>query len=436
MIETQFLVADRLLPAPELHAALGRLAASGWRAALAAARQAFLESAHVSQPFAAAAALLPGASGDDPRPPAAGDLLFRGDDLFYVITKPRGRATWRPPAAAAPAPPEAAINTPELEIGLISPTRSSASSRLADFAARVTEALRQGGGAAELAWRRPAIARLEALRGRGEWRPPRASLADFERAQVAVQPLARHLLERLQQEGFAREADLLATADPEPMRLTLAGLQGAQLIRRDWLIRCHLSRRPLLLLAAPAQQQSEAVMARQCPDCGLGFGDETLEAVIQAQPAASGETPPWPLLWLSEHLNRLGTLGLLWHREAPELAPWRIAAGEFAGRVWAWAVAAQPVEEDQARALDRLRRRFALERLGVIALAGLGAAARAWFAAAQPPAVVAESFAAAEPLLESTLGDAALRYAAARLRPLEDSAGFPLMATLRALYAR
>lgn len=424
MIETRFLVADHLVPATALHAALGRLAGRGWRAALLAARQAVLESAKVTQPFASAALLAAGET--EP----LGDMLFRGDELFYVITKPKGRTAWRP----ATAPPAAGSEKPELEIGLISPARVSTSSRLAEFGANLAEALRASGLEDELTWRRPAAARMESLRQAAEWEPARATLQEFERAEAAMEPVARQLLERLEREGFARVAALCAGAEAESASAALANLARAGLVRRDLLISCHLSGRPLLLLTSPEQKSNAAVQQRQCPDCGLGLGDETIEEV--AQPLiTTAQQHSWPLVWLSERLNRLGMLSLLWWRAPDEWSPLGVVAGEFAGQTWLWAISSQRVDEDEVRALDRLRRRFNFDRLGVIALGGFAPAARRSLEIARPPALLAGSWKDADEVLETSLREAALRYAALRLSPLESAAGFPILATLRVLYS-
>lgn len=439
MLEIKFLVADRLPAASDVQAALARLAGAGWRAALLSARMALLECASIRDRFAAAAALLPAA----PAPaPVAGDLLFRGDELFYVLTKPRGRHAWLPAAAQQAGLDNA--TPPEFEIGVISPHRPSLDSRLAAFGAAFTEALRLGGTAATFAWRAPAASRLEHWRAGGEWQSPRLSLTALDRVEATAQPSLRDLLEKIQRATFLRETDLMAETAPEQLRADLARLQALGLIASELLASCRVTARPLLRLETPQQQQREEVRRMQCPDCGASLSDEPITTIYLPAPNvdAANFSRDWLKIWLTERLNRLGVAALLWRRDDPELEPVSLLAAEFAGQTWCLALTPLAIEATAAHAIQRLRQRFGLERLVVIALGGVARAARFTFERPLPlfptplqAPIFLDELEPAEQVLQSALHEAALHYAAQRLRPLEEVSGYPLEAVLRALYS-
>lgn len=462
MLQTSFVVGTGAYTRDAVRDAVTRMAAEGWRPALRLARAAVLECARAPEPFFAASRLAP----SDASSPAArraaeaagaaeGDLFFRGAEIFYLISKPRGRLAWMPRARATEAAAADAAQ-PEMELGWISPRPSAGRKALEEFTRHFTRALGEA-GASRPQWRSVANDGLapprteEKADGFG-WSRPRLSLSALERSATLTEPRLLSLLTVIRNSGVARKSELVSAAGEraEPIERDLARLESQGWIARVSVVLCRQS--GAVLGRAPAAPGDGGPVllardgARQCPHCGLTWEREDCRIAFVARPAAAREEVR------AELTARLGGLGFsaLWWRDpsaklAAECGPVApeplILAGRFAGEGWLFFHSEGALSPAAAAAAQALRARHGLRRLVVIAPA-LDPAARLRLdqfldapLGAAPPPLYLPDLAAVESSLPPVLESAALTYAAARVRPLEEVSGYPLAPLLRTLYA-
>ncbi len=333
------------------------LVRAGWRSAARAAADGF-------------AAALPDRGA---APPMRATAALSGGIFFAPGAE--SPAEWFYAVAKYPAPRE----EPELEIGLIRASGLAAANPLQVWRAAWNAVL---AGEAEPAWRDPLQPRrLAPLAASGEYAPPRLRLEDLDRAALLADPAARAWLERLQQAGRLRGADLLA--ESADARAALDRLAAAQ------------------LASAPSRED---------------------DAYAPSAQAARSEQQ-WPLLWLTERLSELGCAHVLWPRALAGAMPPHVVA-EFAGRLWCVVCTPGAWDRPARRAWEEARDRWGFDQTGVIALSG---------AAAAPPAVapIRTTLESGAEALQRAMAAAALDYAAQRVAPLEQAYGWPLAALLR-----
>ncbi|MGH9535920.1 MAG: hypothetical protein ACRD2E_13805 [Terriglobales bacterium] len=362
MVRTDLLVTPQAVTAEAMAAAEDWLVRAGWRSAARAAAEGF----SAAMPEGGAPPLRSAST-------ASGGIFFAPGtgapaEWFYAIAK-----------NAAPR------IEPELEIGLIRPDGPPGPKPLATWSAGWSAALvAVGTVAGEVAptWRDPLRpARLAPLAASGAYVRPRLRLADLDRSALLADPESRAWLERLQQAGQLRGAEL--DTESAEARAALERLAAAR------------------LAVAPSQEADVYIPSAQAARCGQ----------------------QWPQHWLTERLSELGCGHVLWPRELTPAMPPHVVA-EFAGRLWCLVCTPGAWDRPARRAWEEARDRWGWEQTGVIALAG---------AAAAPPAVapVLISLEAGAGALRRALGGAALAYAAHRLAPLEEAYGWPLAALLK-----
>lgn len=461
MVETRFLISATRLETAMLRGAVAALADMGWRPALREAERAFFRCAglegreeRLDNALAAererggALASLPSRRSHLRRAIAA-EILFRDDEVFYVITKPEGRAFWMPPAD----PAEEA--QPEVEIGVISARPSGLGDRLQQFGEDLRNACAAAAGGGELPrleWRKdlphtPRLAALlaaESAGGPADFCPTRLGLVELEYGRKLASPLPRQILNDLVRAGFGREQDLafLAKADPEMLREALDELKELGLVENEYLLECKQDRHPLLRAKSRRQLEAPELAELQCPVCRGSFAGEIVTTVYSASAAAKDvrAQSQWLRIWLTDRLTQWGVpLGsILWRR--PEGGQEGDVLAEYLGQLWLFAVKDGDFTADDSYALNYRRVRCRANRVVLLTTGAIGHEARRLLdealrdeqgAGGAERLVYVEGLGAAPRRIEEALAAAALAYARHRLGPIEEIAGHDLGGLLR-----
>lgn len=456
MLETRFLISATRLETADFRRVVSHFATAGWTPALRESERAFLRCAGLEEPLAAdpASEDWPGRIASLPsrrshlRRSIAAELFFRNGEIFYLITKPEGRAFWMPPSAA-----EDDIQ-PEVEVGLISSTLAGLGDRLSQFA----DDLRNACAAAiaepiKFDWRKdmPHTPRLAAILAADEASAQpslshtRLGLVELEYGRMLAAPLLRQILKDLLRAGFAREQDLLflSKADPELLHSALEEFKEVGLVELEYLLECKQDRRPLIRAKNRRQLESPELAAFICPVCRGPFTSENLVTVYSATESAREicAHSQWLRIWLTDQLTQLGVpLGcLLWRR--PDNAEETEILAEFMGQLWLFSIKDGDFGADDSYALNYRRVRCRADRIVLITSGACGSEARRLLdeaigddhrrGAAGDGVVYIEGLDQANTRLEQALASAAFAYGQHRLKPIEEIAGFDLGGLLR-----
>jgi DNA-binding transcriptional ArsR family regulator len=336
------------LDTAELHGVLRALAEGGWTPAVLESEQRFAELAGISAPASSRVRVLQ---------PRAGDVVFRGEDLFFLVeVNDEELRRQRYFTSGSPTVYEAMTMVGSgLHVGLVSADpeadTQTVENRLAEFTGAIEVAAMSsldGRKARHLKFEWAPVGggedRLEVLcarlteEGGGRFSSPEADDAAVQGAATLADPAARELLRELSEVGFARESDMLARrgSREEEFRASLGALKAAGLVTTEFMLQCRKSSTPLTRLASRDQLADPTVGSLKCAACNRRFAEELLsEGHLVADLGRSLlRGSHWMTVWVTQRFLELGVPAeaIVWNlEESGEEVD--ILVG-FLGRLW------------------------------------------------------------------------------------------------------
>lgn len=454
MIETRTLTTQTKLEPGDLPPVLLKLSEDGWKPALLESQRAFLQLAGVAGKMPAAPVRESVFGRRFPPGIIGGEVFFRDEDMYYVVTNSSGQALWDRYSTSRLYRGEEA-GQPQLEVGVVSSGGSGLDERLKAFAQIFESTVKSSLDGRKTRhmtfdWRelQPGTPRLDKLiQASEEQGAPslgRASLVpgEMEAAQVLTSKPARELLIELSEAVFAREQDILGrkTKVQDDIRAALAELRRPGLLNVEYLLECKQRGTPLTRLRDPQQLRSAEIETLLCPSCGASFGQERLAEGYSLSDLGRKmcRQSHWMTIWVTYLLSDLGVPqdSVLWNiSEAGEEVDLLV---EFLEELWIFELKDREFGAGDAYPLNYRQVRYRANKAVVVTTEKVSRDAKRVFGElareARRPGwsgpIYIEGLETAQEVLGSEIAKAALRYASQRLAIISELSGYDLGAVL------